>query len=75
MPFLIDLHVFLGRKFIPSTKRTGTVTDGVFGGVPQASYKTNFHGSQLLDATAREYISSINSWCIGTAGRGARERD
>eukprot|EP00045_Choanoeca_perplexa_P011999 m.129277 g.129277 ORF g.129277 m.129277 type:complete len:798 (-) comp15845_c2_seq3:43-2436(-) len=36
MPFLIDLHVFLGRKFTPATKRTGDVMDGVFGAVPQA---------------------------------------
>ena len=37
VPYLIDLHVFLGRKFMPATKRTSAEIDGVYGHVPQVS--------------------------------------
>lgn len=37
MPLLIDLHVFLGRKFKVATSTTSLDEDGVYGRVPQVS--------------------------------------
>ena len=44
--YLIDLHVFLGRKFSPATRQSASTTDGIYGMVPQVS-----HGSQAPAAS------------------------
>ncbi|EDQ91298.1 uncharacterized protein MONBRDRAFT_20053 [Monosiga brevicollis MX1] len=69
LPYVVDLHVFLGRKFKPALKRSKREEDGLFGAVPQSvldedreAVESHLKGSVDLQSLHKVMINSYKNY-------------